>query len=170
MFRYLTIVLCFLYTAFAFSETINNSKAVIDQYAIFSSQLENHYVSNAESRSEVENYSAPTFIEYEKTADIKYNNKMVLKNLYDTISSFDNFDIYIYYHNDKSYYYGLSIKSKLTLKIPPQSHIKIYLCGKGCSYEQKYSYVPKGIAIFYRNLATKNNRISNKLSVTNTQD
>lgn len=114
------------------------------------------------------NYSAPAFIEYEKTPDIKYNNQMVLKNLLDTIHSFDNFEIIIYYHDDKSYYFGLSIKNKLKIKIPLHANIKITLCGKGSYYEQQYSYIPHGVAVFYKNLSVKQDGlVSRKLSITN---
>ena len=113
-------------------------------------------------------YSAPAFVEYEKTPDIKYNNQMVWKNLLDTIHSFDNFEIIIYYHDDKSYYFGLSLKNKLKIKIPVHANIKITLCGKGSYYDQQYSYIPHGVAVFYKNLSVKQGGlVSGKLSITN---
>jgi hypothetical protein len=131
-----------------------------------------HLLVNAETISpkleNVDHYSAPAFIEYEKNTEIKYNNQVVIKNINDTISSFNDFEILIYYHDDKSYYYALDIKRRLKLKMPTKSTVKITLCGKGCYYEMHYSYVPHGVAVFYKNLAVhQKTTVSSKLSVTN---
>jgi hypothetical protein len=116
----------------------------------------------------VDHYSYPAFVEYEKNSEIKYNNQVVIKNINDAISSFDNFEILIYYHDDKSYYYALDIKKRLKLKIPIKSKVKITLCGKGCYYERNYSYIPHGVAVFYKNLSVRQEAsVSRKLAVTN---
>ena len=109
-------------------------------------------------------YSFPAFVEYEKNNDIKYNNKIVVKNILDAIATFDNFIIYIYYHDYKSYYYALSLKRKLQLKT--NNKVKIILCSHGCYYERHYSYQPHGVAVFYKNLSVSKTIISNKLAVT----
>ncbi len=129
-------------------------------------------VVNAETVSQklenVDHYSAPAFIEYEKNAEIKYNNQVVIKNINDAISSFNDFEILIYYHDDKSYYYALDIKKRLKLKMPTKSTVKITLCGNGCYYERHYSYIPHGVAVFYKNLSVRQETaISRKLAVTN---
>jgi hypothetical protein len=125
---------------------------------------------NAKSTSDQQssNYSVPAFIEYDKNAEIKHNNDIVLRNINDAVTSFNNFDILIYYHDDKSYYYALEVKQKIKQKLPVNAAIKISLCGHGCYYEKHYSYIPHGVAILYKDLCVSNTTaISRKLAITN---